>query len=85
MDREPGQQGWIRAWAERIEARGLSSAALLLIGAVRPFGLLGSQGLLLLQPMLVGVVSDEVLDQAVTLLEEPGLLERLAACLEGEE
>ena len=78
---EMEQQGWIEAWARRIEALGLASLVLPFIDTAQAFGFLGSQALVLTQPLATGFVSDEALDKAVTLLNDPGLLEQLRSSL----
>ena len=81
MCAETDRQGWIEAWARRIEALELASLVLPLIDAAQAFGFLGSQALVLTQPLAAGFVSDETLDKAVTLLNDPGLLEQLRSSL----
>ena len=83
MDSETEQPLWIEGWGKRIDALGLSSVALVLIEAARPFGLLGSQALLVAQPLLGGLVDDTAVARASALLDSPDLLNRLVACLEG--
>lgn len=78
---EMEQQGWVEAWARRIEALGLASLVLPFIDTAQAFGFLGSQALVLTQPLATGFVSDEALDKAVTLLNDPGLLEQLRSSL----
>jgi len=79
------QQTWVEAWARRIEALGLSPVALPLIEIAHAFGFLGSQALLMTQPLVTGIVNDATLEQAMALLDSPELLDRLRVCLEGEE
>lgn len=81
MNNETAQPAWIEKWARRIEANGLSSLALLLIEAARPFGFLGSQALLAAQPLLTGVVDDTAIEQTTALMDSPDLLDRLRARL----
>jgi hypothetical protein len=82
---ETERQMWIEAWARRIETLGLSPVALPLIEIVRAFGFLGSQALLMAQPLVTGIVDDAAFERTVALLDSPQLLERLRVCLEGEE
>jgi hypothetical protein len=83
MDGETEQPLWVEGWGRRIDALGLSAVALVLIEAARPFGLLGSQMLLLAGPLLGGLVDDTAVARASALLDSPDLLNRLVACLEG--
>jgi hypothetical protein len=82
---ETEQLEWVDKLANRIEERGASSLALLLIEIVRPFSFLGSQALLLAQPLLIGILDNSTVEQAAVLLDNPGLLNRLSATLEGTE
>jgi hypothetical protein len=79
------QLDWVDKLAKRIEQRGASSLALLLIEIARPFGFLSSQALLMAQPLLTGVVDNTTVEQATALLDNPELLNRLSATLEGVE
>lgn len=85
MSCETQQQAWMKRWARRIETLGLSTVVLSLLEFAHAFGFLGSQALLIVQPLMTGIVSDVALDQAVALLGSPELLDRLRVCLEGEE
>jgi hypothetical protein len=78
---EMEQQGWVEAWARRIEALGLTSLVLPFIDTAQALGFLGSQALVLTQPLAAGFVSDEALEKAMTLLNDPGLLEQLRSSL----
>ena len=82
---ETGQQAWIVTWARYIETLRLSPVALSLLEVVYAFGFLGSQALLMIQPLVTGIVNDTTLERTVALLDSPELLERLKMCLEGEE
>jgi len=84
MNSETGQQVWVEAWGKRIEALGLSPVVLLLLEIAHAFGFLGSQALLMTQPLVTGIVNDTTLERAVALLDNPELLDRLRVCLEGE-
>ena len=84
MSIEAEQHAWVETWAGRIEETGLSVVALPCLEIAHAFGLLGSQALLMVQPLMTGIVSDRTVDQAVALLENPELLEHLRMCLEGK-
>lgn len=84
MNGEAEQRAWVEKWAQDIEARVGSSIALFLIELARPFGFLGSQALLITQPLLTGVVNETTLERAATLLDSPDLLDQLSAYLEGD-
>lgn len=85
MNSEAEQSDWVNKLAGRIEQRGASSLALLLIEIARPFGFLGSQMLLMAQPLLTGIVADATVEQTTLLLDNPELLKRLSATLKGAE
>lgn len=85
MSSEPDEQVWIETWARRIETLGLSPVIPLLLELVRAFGFLGSQALVLAQPLMTGIVSETTLERTAALLDSPELLERLRARLEKEE
>jgi hypothetical protein len=82
---ETEQPVWIEAWARRIDALGLSSMILLLLDIVHAFGFLGSQALLMIQPLAAGIVNDVTIERTVALLDNPELLEQFTACLKREE
>lgn len=83
MNSEAEQLDWVDKLAGRIEQRGVSSLALLLIEIARPFGFLGSQALIMAQPILTGIIDDKAVERATVLLDNPELLNRLSATLEG--
>jgi hypothetical protein len=83
VNSEAEQLDWVDKLAGRIEQRGASSLALLLIASARPFGFLGSQALLMTQPLLTGIIDNTAVEQAAILLDNPELLNRLSATLEG--
>lgn len=56
-----------------------------LLDIARAFGFLGSQALLMIQPLAAGIVNDVTIERTVTLLDNPELLEQFEACLKGEE
>ena len=76
---------WVKDLARRIEALGLSPVALPLLEIARALGFLGSQVLLVAQPLLTGLVNDVTLERTAAFLDHPELLDRLRAQLEGEE
>jgi len=82
---ETEQQVWVETWARHIEALGLSPVALSLLEIAHAFGFLGSQALLMTQPLVAGIVNDTILETAMALLDSPELLDRLRVSLEGEE
>ena len=82
---DTSQQSWVEIWARRIETSGFSTAVLSVIEIVRAFGFVGSQALLLVQPLMAGFVSETTLERSVALLSSPELLDQLQMCLEGEE
>lgn len=73
MSSEAEQQTWVND----VEALGLSAAALPLLEIAQAFGFLGSQALLIAQPLLGGIVSETTVERIATLLNDPELLERL--------
>ena len=75
---------WIETWGRRIAALHLTPIALVLINIVRPFGFLGSQALVMAQPLLAGMTDDRFA-QAMALLDDPEMLRHLEMYLEGEE
>ena len=85
VSRETEQQTWVEAWARRIDALGLAPIVLPLFDVAHTFGFLGSQAILVAQPLAAGIVNDATIERTVTLLDSPELLEQLRACLEGEE
>ena len=85
MSRDTEQQAWIETWARHIETRGLSPVALALLEIAHAFGFLGSQVLLLAQPLMTGIVNDTALERAADLLESPEMQEQFRVCLEGGE
>ncbi len=86
QNREVGQGTWVEVWARRIETLGLSPVVLSLMDLVHALGLVGSQALLMVQPLTTGLVSNATIERAITLLEDPALQARLRSHLErGEE
>ncbi|HEY74434.1 MAG TPA: hypothetical protein G4N99_14340 [Thermoflexia bacterium] len=84
MKSELKQPAWVETWARRIETLGLSSMAIALVEIARPYGFLGSQALLMAQPLMTGIVDGARLDQVLTLLDDAETLERLKMRLEGK-
>ena len=78
-------QMWAETWIRRIEALGLAPVVLLLLEATHAFGFLGSQALLMAQPLVTGIVSDATLERTMTLLNSPDLLDQVRARLERGE
>lgn len=85
MGSEAEQQAWVEAWARRIEALGLAPVALSLLEIAHAYGFLGSQALLMAQPLMTGIVNDVTVERTMALLDSPELLARLKVCLEEEE
>ena len=75
---------WIETWGRRSAALHLTPIVLALINIVRPFGFLGSQTLVMAQPLLTGI-ADDGFRQAMVLLDDPEMLRQLEMYLEGEE
>jgi len=65
-----------------IQARGLAEPAVLFIEASKPLLPIGSQALLLVQPLLGLLGSDRDLNEFVELLEDPAGVERILSRLE---
>ena len=85
MGNETGQQVWVETWARRINALGLSPVVLSLLDIAHAFGFLGSQALLMAQPLMTGIVNETTIERTVALLDSPERLARLKVCLEGEK
>ena len=69
--------GRLAGW---IVARGLESPAILFLELTKPLALLGSQALLVLQPLLGGV-----LDEWADLLEDPATIDQILDRLEPKD
>jgi hypothetical protein len=82
---ETEQQAWVEIWGKRIKALGLSSAALSLLETIRALGFLGSQALLMTQPLVTDVANDRRLKRTMAMLDDPELLDQLRVSLEREE
>ena len=85
MGNETGQQAWVETCARRINALGLSPVVLSLLDITHAFGFLGSQALLMAQPLMTGIVNETTIERTVALLDSPERLARLKVCLEGEK
>jgi hypothetical protein len=85
VSRETERQVWVDAWARRIDALGLSPIVLPLVDIAHTFGFLGSQALLIAQPLAASIVNETTIERAAALLDSPELLEQLRVCLQGEE
>ena len=75
----------IEALAQRIESMGLAAPAVLLLEAHKPLSFLGSQALLVLQPLLAFAFGASTSAEYAVLLEEPSNVERLIQRLERQE
>jgi hypothetical protein len=76
---------WLENWAERIDRSGFSPIALPLLHIAEAFGFLGSQALLIAQPLAADIVNETTYERAVALLDDRELLERLRQHLENRE
>jgi hypothetical protein len=72
----------IESLARRVESMGLSAAVIFLLEAHKPLSFLGSQGILILQPLLSIAFDAERSSEYSQLLEERGSVERLIQRLE---
>ena len=73
---------WIQSWAKRIKSWGLSSMAVSLLESIHPLSLLGSQTLLLAQPLLGGLIDDTSLERAIALLDDTTVQDQMKSYLE---
>ena len=71
--------------ADAVCSHGLRLPTLIGLEAGRPFSLLGSQFLWILQPLLSLLVSRESISELAELLEEPSAVEKLIDQLEARE
>lgn len=76
------QQQLIETLARRIEAMGLSTPAILMLEATRPLSFLGSQAIVMLQPLLSLIFDQTAGNDYAALLEDPRYVERLVQRLE---
>jgi hypothetical protein len=74
----------IEALAQRIESLGLATPAVLMLEAHKPLSFLGSQAILLMQPLLSLVFDPAASGQYASLLEDRTNVERLIQRLEGQ-
>jgi hypothetical protein len=72
----------IESLAQKVQGWGLVAPAIFLLEAHKPLSFLGSQLLLLTQPILRFFVADVLVDDTAALLEEPRNVERLILRLE---
>jgi len=56
-----------------------------LLDIAHAFGFLGSQALLMAQPLMTGIVNETTIERTVALLDSSERLARLKVCLEGEK
>ncbi|HDQ70643.1 MAG TPA: hypothetical protein ENN19_00930 [Chloroflexi bacterium] len=75
---------WIAVWAEHIATSGLSPIVLPCLDVARAFGFLGSQALLLVQPLAIHLAPESTLERISILLDDPELLRLLQAYLTEE-
>ena len=73
-----------RLWAGRLRRWGLGGIAPALLGALRPFGFLGSQAIIMAAPLLTAYVDPAKLDRLTAWLEDPDQLQQLSQALEQE-
>ncbi len=85
MSTESEKRVWAERWCRRIAAQGLSPVALSLVEFMHAFGFLGSQMLLMIQPLLTSIVDDAALERAIALLNSPELQDWLRLSLEEGE
>jgi hypothetical protein len=81
---EPPSHQWAENWAERLGQTGLDVIVLPLLEIGRGLGVLGSNALLFVEPLLAGIVGERNIKRYVALLEDPAALEDLINRLEGK-
>ena len=74
--------GRLAGW---IAARGLESPAILFFELTKPLALLGSQALLVLQPLLGGAMWGGALSEWADLLEDPVAIDQILDQLESRD
>ncbi len=79
------RDAWVRSWAERCAALGLSPIALALFEGVRAFGFLADQALLIIHPLTAGILNDTTLERTSALLRDAELMDRMQSYLEERE
>ncbi len=67
----------IERLAQRIEGMGLSAAAILMLEAHKPLSFVGSQAILILQPLLSFAIASQTSQEYALLLEQRGNVELL--------
>ena len=72
----------IERLAQRVEAMGLTSAAILMLEAHKPLSFIGSQAILILQPLLSFAVDSQTSREYSQLLEQRANVELLIRRLE---
>jgi hypothetical protein len=75
----------IEALAQRIEAMGLATPAIVMLEAHKPLSFIGSQAILILQPLLSFAVNPAVSNEIADLLAERSNVELLIRRLESRE
>jgi hypothetical protein len=75
----------VERWARRIARWRLVTPAIIFLEANKPLSFVGSQALLMLQPMMDLFVTRELTTELVTLLADRDRLEALSTCLEAAE
>ena len=68
-------------WAARLERWGLSPIAPLLLQTLQPLGFIGSQAVLLGQPVLTLFADASSLQELSLLLDDPDALDQIERCL----
>jgi hypothetical protein len=76
------RRAWFEILAGRVEALGLSPVVLPFLEVIRAFGPLGSQALLMAQPLMTGIFNDTTIERTAALLDSPELLEQFKTRLE---
>jgi hypothetical protein len=77
MTQEEEQKAWIAEWSRQIATAGLSPIAAPLLDVAQAFGFLGSQMLLLIQPLASESALSSTLERITLLLDDPELLNLL--------
>jgi hypothetical protein len=74
---------WLDQWAQRIAASGWAALAVVLLETFRPWGFLGSQLVLLVEPLL-GTGIRSTAQRLGWLMEDPARVERLLISIEAQ-
>jgi hypothetical protein len=88
LDKSGWQARWLtlaRDWRARLSKAGLDGLALALIRAARPLGPLLASTVWMAQPGLGTLGYGQAADALANLLDDPQGIERLVACLEGND